>query len=121
MGSKKEEMDILKKKSIIASRRLVAEFSSGEKKEFNITITLPYIIDEQEYCCEVYSDDVGFEGVKKAYGVDAIDSIDYAIQTLDILLSTFSGGKILWPDGTSYIRISTDCKMSWSKATTQVF
>lgn len=100
---------------IIASRHLMIRDEMGESRPFVVAIGRPFIIDENEYCCEIYSDNIMFNGIKKSYGMDPIDCIDYAIQLIDLLSTELPKGKILWPDGTPYNRVPTTLKMGWGK------
>lgn len=98
---------------VIASRSLIIRYENGDEYPFDIKIGSPYIVDKFEYCCEIYSDDLMFIGIKKSYGMDSIDCLDYAIQMIDLLSVEFTKGKLLWPDGTSYSRVPTNLKMGW--------
>lgn len=98
---------------VIASRSLMIRYEDGDEVLFDITIGMPYKIDELEYCCEIYSNDAMFSGVKKSYGMDSIDCLDYAIQMIDLLSVEFAKGRLLWPDGTPYSRVLTNLKMGW--------
>ncbi len=98
---------------IIASRRLMFKNDEGECKLFDITISRPYMVDAVEYRCEIFSDNIIFKGIKKPFGMDSIDCLDYAIQHIDIFLSEFPEGTIFWPDGSPYRRVLSDHKLDW--------
>jgi hypothetical protein len=106
-------MGLLMKDQAIAYRLLTVTFGSGESRSFCVTISAPNKTADGEYCCEVFSDDVLFRGRRKAFGVDSIDALDYAIQTLDTEIMEFKVGTISWPDGTSYKRVFSSRKMAW--------
>ena len=101
--------------NVIATRSLVIRYENGAETPFDIKIGSPYLVDKFEYCCEISSNDVIFKGVKKSYGMDSIDCLDYAIQMIDLLSVEFANGRLLWPDGTPYSRVPTNLKMGWGQ------
>lgn len=99
-------------KTAIGSRSLVARYDDGDIIHFKVVIYVP-CEEEDEFGCEVNSDDIIFSGLKKIYGIDGIDATDNAIHFIDTMISEFRGGVILWPDFSPYIRSPVNNKMSW--------
>src|SRR5689334_6724860 len=99
-------------KNIIGLRPLSIKYKNGDLSHFNITVSVPHKIND-EYGCEVNSDDVIFSGKKIIYGIDGIDAVDNSINFIDRMILEFEGGLILWPDGSPYIRSPVENKMSW--------
>jgi hypothetical protein len=114
-SSQEGKIELLMNNEPMARRHLVAHYDSGGDQPFSVTISVPIMIEEGRYSCEIYSDDIAFRGTKTLYGVDSIDCIDYAIELMDTLLAQFSGGRISWPDSSPYIRVPTIDKLGWSK------
>ena len=108
-----EKMGLLMNRTVLGSRILAIKYDNGNICHFNLTIYTPRKLEDDEFGCEVHSDDVIFSGFKTIYGIDGIDAADNAIHFIDMTISEFKGGVILWPDLSPYIRSPVNNKMSW--------
>lgn len=108
-------MEILMTEEIIARRTLRFTSKDGDYNLFDITISAPFETDDGEYCCLINSQDLLFKRQRRVFGVDAIDAIDYAIQSIDNEIFYFNRGDISWPDGSTYNRIESKKKFEWGK------
>lgn len=80
---------------------------NGSIQEFEISISYPEKIEDQ-FQCLVKSDGVLSNIDLKAYGIDSIDAIEYAIHLLDILIFERDNNfEVLWPDKSCYNRSKT--------------
>jgi hypothetical protein len=106
-------MGLLMIEGVFARRNLLLVCENGERLYFEVTISMPRKTSNEEYCCELSSENVLFRGKQAVFGVDEIDALDYAIQAFDTAVAEAKQGAICWPDGTSYKRIRSDTKMEW--------
>jgi hypothetical protein len=92
----------------------MARYKDGHLQNFDIEIGMPYRVSDVEFCCEIDSGNVLFRGIKKSYGIDALDCLDYAIQMVDLFSTQLVDVALLWSDGSPYVRLPTDRKFSWA-------
>ena len=95
----------------IACRNLIAKTDETITK-FSISIYQP-VYGDDDYFCEIYSQDMLFKGIRKVHGVDSIDAIDYAIQFIDNMIDKMADITVLWEDGSAYSRRTSSIKMDW--------
>jgi hypothetical protein len=88
---------------VYLSRSLVRKNGSEESLAFTVSISL--VRDDDGAKCLLDSQNVIFNGLKSASGVDDIDAINIAIKKLDLLLEV-ANLDLYWPDGSKYVRVS---------------
>lgn len=98
---------------VICRRTLRVVFPDGNASKFEIQVSAPFETSNEDFCCEVCSDDVLFAGMQKVFGIDGIDALDYAIQFIDLAVANFERGALQWPDGTPYKRVPSSRKLQW--------
>lgn len=89
--------------------------AAGEGRIFEITVSGPVEGEDGEHSCNISSDNVLFRGKQKVFGIDSLDTLDYAIQFIDKATTAFTNGTLCWPDDTPYKRVLSTEKMEWGQ------
>jgi hypothetical protein len=98
--------------NVTLKRNLILEGFDKNCVDFSITVTLGIDEDQQSYCV-LNSENMLFKGDIEVYGVDELDALDYALQTIDIYITNVGTDNIVrWPDGSKVTRVKSN-RFEW--------